>query len=316
MKGRWMLMSLSAAGLLLAIALTWVAARGPAAVLSAVTSTEGLRIIEGIAYGGDSRQRMDVYMPTAAPTSSDGHPVVVFFYGGSWQGGRREDYRFVARTLAQRGIVVVVPDYRLYPQVRYPEFLRDGAQAVSLVLQQASMWGGDKQRVFVMGHSAGAYNAAMLALDERWLHQAGSSTALLAGWVGLAGPYDFLPITNEDVKPVFFYPNSPPDSQPIVYVSPSSPPCFLGAALRDDLVNPHRNTMQLAHKLRDLGVEVQEKIYPRANHLSLIGAFAWPLRGLAPVLDDVSQFVLSTPARARRPRTEYASDTLASTVTP
>jgi len=142
-----------------------------------------------------------------------------------------------------------------------------------------------------MGHSAGAYNAAMLALDPRWMMKAGSTPQVFAGFIGLAGPYDFLPIENPDVKPVFFHPNSPPDSQPIHYAGAGAARSFLAAPESDKLVNPERNTRQLADKLMAAGVPVVYKRYSKVNHITLIGAMARPLRWLAPVLDDVEQFV-------------------------
>ena len=135
-----------------------------------------------------------------------------------------------------------------------------------------------------------------MALDSRWLSAEGVARRSCR-MIGLAGPYDFLPIENPDVKPVFFYPTSPPESQPIVYVSASAPRTFLGAAPDDDLVNPERNTQQMASKLKAAGVPVTLQTYPRTNHITLIGAFAAPLRFLGPVLDDVVQFVKSAPPR-------------------
>jgi acetyl esterase/lipase len=219
--------------------------------------------------------------------------VVVFFYGGSWNSGDRSQYPFVGAALAARGVMTLVADYRLYPEVRYPDFLSDSALALAYSLEHAAQLGGDPKRVFVMGHSAGGYNAAMLALDARWLKAAGHSPAELAGWIGLAGPYDFYPITNEDAKPVFFHPNYPENSQPIAFISAASPRTFLAAAVDDKLVNPQRNTRQMAEKLQAAGVSVTLKTYPRASHTTLIGAFAWPLRWIAPVLDDVQAFIAS-----------------------
>lgn len=115
--------------------------------------------------------------------------------------------------------------------------------------------------------------------------------------IGLAGPYDFLPIENPDAKPVFFHPNSPPDSQPIRYVAALAPRTFLGAATEDSLVNPERNTRQMGAKLQAAGVPVTVQFYPRTNHITLMGAFAAPLRFLGPVLDDVVEFIKQTPAR-------------------
>ena len=73
--------------------------------------------------------------------------MVVFFYGGSWNHGERHDYRFVGEALAARGIVTVIPDYRLYPQVRYPDFLKDNAAAVAWALRQATIWARTPTRV-------------------------------------------------------------------------------------------------------------------------------------------------------------------------
>jgi acetyl esterase/lipase len=188
-------------------------------------------------------------------------------------------------------VLTLVADYRLYPEVRYPDFLDDSAQAVAYGLREAARLGGNPKRVFVMGHSAGGYNAAMVALDERWLKHAGQSPAALAGWVGLAGPYDFLPIENPDAKPVFFHPNYPPGTQPIGHVHAGAPPAFLGAASKDHLVDPQRNTVGLGEKLKAAGVPVTVKLYDRVNHVTLIASFSGPLRWMSPALDDVAAFV-------------------------
>lgn len=269
----------------------WVV-HSPASALNALSALGSLRVAEGVAYGPLARQRYDLYRPDGV-APAQGWPLVVFFYGGSWNRGERADYRFVGEALASRGIVTMVADYRLYPEVRYPEFLRDGALALSHALGQASAWGADPKRVFVMGHSAGAYNAAMLALDARWLAERQHQPADLAGWIGLAGPYDFLPIRTPEVQPVFFHPDSPADSQPLVHAAGSRLPALLAAAQTDSFVNPERNTRQLAARLAAEGATVRLRDYPRVNHMSLVGALAAPLRGLAPVLDDVVAFVHS-----------------------
>lgn len=245
---------------------------------------------EGIAYGDHPRQRLDVYAPTT-PALDGGWPVVVFFYGGSWNRGERDDYRFVGRVLAARGILTLVADYRLYPAVRYPDFLRDGASALAWSFEHAERLGGDADRIFVMGHSAGAYNAAMLALDPRWLEGVGRAPRELAGFIGLAGPYDFLPTENPDARPVFFHPNYPAKAQPIEFPSPDSPRAFLAAPVRDAVVSPTRSTKSLAAALQAEGVSVTLRLYERASHSTLIAAFAWPLRFVAPVVEDVVAFI-------------------------
>ncbi|NWB58392.1 alpha/beta hydrolase, partial [Pseudomonas sp. F1002] len=275
----------------LAIA-TLLAACSPIKVLNALTPTSTFTKTSSLAYGDDPRQKLDIYRPvTALPDA----PVVVFFYGGSWNSGSKDDYGFVGEALASRGIVVVIADYRLYPQVRYPLFLQDGAQAVAWAYQHSAEYGGDPRKLYVMGHSSGAYNAAMLALDPQWLAGVGLSPSVFKGWIGLAAPYDFLPIENRDVRPVFFYPDSPPDSQPINHVSQSAPPSLLIASVDDNLVNPKRNTGGLAKKLRAAGVPVEEFYFTKTSHATLVASMSRPLRWLAPVLDRVTAFITFTP---------------------
>lgn len=267
-----------------------VVASAPLKLLNALASGNTHTVTAGVAYGGGPRQQLDVYRPArAAPRG--GWPVVVFFYGGSWNRGERGDFAFVGEALASRGILTLVADYRLYPEVRYPGFLQDSAAALSWGLSNAERLGGNPRRVHVMGHSAGAYNAAMLALDPRWLKASGHAPRELAGFIGLAGPYDFLPIQNPDARPVFFHPDYPPGTQPLAHAGRGAPRSFLAAAPEDRLVNPERNTRALAARLQAAGVPVTLRFYKRTGHATLIGAFGTPLRWLAPVLDDVAGFV-------------------------
>lgn len=239
-------------------------------------------------YGNDPRNRLDVYTPVNLATEV---PVVVFFYGGSWSSGSRSDYSFVGEALAARGIVAVIADYRLYPQVHYQGFLEDSARAVGWTREHIRQYGGDPARLYVMGHSAGGYNAAMVALDPQWLAAVGMEPSMLSGWIGLAGPYDFLPVENPEVRPIFFFPDSPPDSQPINHVGAKSPPALLIAAKDDTLVNPERNTGGMARRLREQGVSVRELYFSRPGHGTLIAAFSRPMQWLAPVLDEVVAFI-------------------------
>ncbi|QOQ73915.1 alpha/beta hydrolase [Pseudomonas poae] len=269
----------------------FLAACSPIKVLNALTPSSTFTKTSSIAYGADPRQTLDVYRPIKAAPNA---PVVVFFYGGSWNSGAKDDYGFVGEALASRGIVVVIADYRLYPQVRYPLFLQDNAQAVAWTYQHIADYGADPKQLYLMGHSSGAYNASMLALDARWLGAVNMSPSMLKGWIGLAGPYDFLPIENPDVKPVFFFPDSPPDSQPINHVSHGAPPTLLIASVSDTLVNPTRNTGGLANKLRTAGVPVEAFYFTKTSHATLVASISRPLRWLAPVLDRVTAFIQAT----------------------
>jgi len=264
------------------------AACSPLRVLNALVPEDGYEVTADVAYGDDPRQKLDVFRPREP---GEAKAVVVFFYGGSWKSGSRKDYKFVAEALASRGIVTVLADYRLYPQVTYPDFLVDSARAVAWARRHAAEHGASPERLYVMGHSAGAYNAAMLALDPRWLGAQGMQPAQLAGWIGLAGPYDFFPSTIPDVQAVFHHPDYPRGAQPIEHASGRSPPVLLAAASSDSVVDPDRSTRRLAAALEAAGVPVTLRFYEHVNHVTLAAALSRPLRRLAPVLDDIGAFV-------------------------
>lgn len=245
----------------------------------------GTLVAEGIAYGAGPRQRLDVYAPRGG--CGQPRPVVMFFYGGSWNSGTRSGYAFVGRALAARGFVTVVPDYRLVPEVHYPAFVEDGAAAVRWVAANAAKYCGNGQSVVLMGHSAGAYIAAMLAVDPRWL---GDGRAVVKGFVGLAGPYDFAPFDVEASRAAFGQVADPAETQPVTWAGAGDPPTLLLYGQGDTVVLP-RNSQTLAAKLRVSGVAVETRAYPKLGHVGILLALALPLRGRAPVLDDVSAFI-------------------------
>lgn len=263
----------------------------PVGLLNAIVPAGGVQVTRDVSYADGPRNRLDIYRPAARPgLAPSSMPLIVFLYGGSWRTGSKAMYPFVALPLAARGAVVVVPDYRLYPEVRFPDFLADNARAVAWSAAHAAELGADPRRVFIVGHSAGAYNAAMLALDPRYLADAGYGRGRLAGVAGLAGPYDFLPITGEDIKPVFASVDDGPLSQPVTYVDGRNPPLLLLAGDADTTVNP-RNTLSLAAKVRAAGGPVEARLLPGIGHIGIVTAFAPLFRSRAPVLDDVWAFV-------------------------
>jgi acetyl esterase/lipase len=241
----------------------------------------------GEAYGPSPRQRLDVYAPRGAKGQA---PLAVFFYGGSWDSGRRQDYNWVGRALASRGFVAVVADYRLYPEVKYPAFLEDSALAVRWASDNARRFGGDPERIVLVGHSAGAYNAAMLALDGRYLRAAGVDPRRVKALAGLSGPYDFLPLQGSITRRIFGDTPDLPATQPAAYVTAASPPAFLATGDADDMVWP-KNTVALARSLRAAGVEVEERHYPGVDHVRMVLALSRPLRGRAPVLEEMTEFL-------------------------
>lgn len=279
-------MRLAAVGVgILLLALLAVAACSPLRAFNAVVPHDGgVSVARGIAYGSDPRQRLDVYVPTGQVSTP--RPVIVFFYGGSWNSGVREGYGFAGRALAAAGFVVVVPDYRLVPAVRFPAFLEDGAAAVRWVRANVAAFGGDGGRLVLAGHSAGAYNAAMLALDPRWL---GGDREALRGLIGLAGPYDFLPFDQPAAVAAFGQWPKPTETQPVNFVEAGDPPALLLTGADDTIVRP-RNSDALAAKLRAAGVPVERKSYAGMGHVGILTAIARPFRGRAPVLRDMIAF--------------------------
>ncbi len=241
-------------------------------------------VLRAAAFGVDPRQRLDLYAPTTP--SARPWPVIVFIYGGSWNSGLREGYGFVGRALAARGFMVAIPDYRLVPGIRYPVFLEDNAAAVRWVIAHAAQYHGDPQRLVIAGHSAGAYGAAMLAYDPRWL---GADRTAVRAMIGLAGPYDFLPSKLPSVIAAFGSAPDPATTQPANYVVPGSLPALLATGEKDDLVSP-RNSDALAARLQAAGAPVERRRYPRVGHVGLVTAIAEPFRSHAPILEDMVSF--------------------------
>jgi len=244
------------------------------------------REARGLAYGEGERRRLDIYAPAVSGTA----PVAMFFYGGSWDSGRREDYGWVGRALAAQGFVTVVPDYRLWPQVRFPDFVEDCAAAARWTVDNIARHGGDASRLVLVGHSAGAYNAAMLALDRRWLGRAGVTGSPVRAFAGLSGPYDFLPLDGPVTRRTFGEAQDLEATQPTRFVGPGAPAAFLATGDADTTVRP-RNTRKLAAALRAAGAPVEERHYPGLNHADTVLALSRPLRGKAPLLAEMTGFL-------------------------
>ncbi len=243
------------------------------------------RVARGLHYGPDPRQVLDIYAPRAGAGPS---PVIYFVYGGSWYLGERGYYEFAGRALAAAGFVVVVVDYRLVPQVEYPAFLEDCAAGLGWTAAHIGEYGGDPDRVALMGHSAGAYNSVMLILAERYLAPALASR--VKAFVGLSGPYDFYPFDVAVSLRTFGAVADPKSTQPVNLTRPGLPPMLLLHGDADKLVYP-RNTVALAARLREAGDSVVEKHYPGIGHpgtLLALGSFG---RRRAPILGDVVAFL-------------------------
>lgn len=277
------------------------------AVLNATVARHGFHASTAIPYGSDNREKLDVYAPKdhmAASENALGRPVVVFFYGGSWQNGSRGDYLFAGAALASRGFVAVLPDYRTYPETRFPGFMEDAAAAVRWAHDHAAEFGGDPSRIFLMGHSSGAHMAVLLATDGHYLAAQQMGKRDISGVIGLAGPYDFLPLTDPVLKKVF--PASlRAASQPINFVRGDEPPMLLATGESDTMVDPG-NTDRFAARLHAAGDRAEVKHYPRLGHALLVGSLAAPLRMFSPVLADTARFIDAQAAQEKTGQRDVA----------
>ncbi len=241
----------------------------PAALLNATIPNDGYTVVADQAYDTNPRQKLDLYIPNDAPHPL---PVVVFFYGGSWQWGDKASYKFLGQALASKGYLVAIADYRVYPEVSYPTFLEDSARAFAWVHAHVAEHGGDPARLHLMGHSAGAYNAMMLAVEPSYLKAAGAKPAWIRSVVGLAGPYNFLPLTDPKLIALFGGAQRA-ETQPIQHVQGKCAPMLLLHGEDDDLVSP-TNATSMAATLRQNGTEVMQKTYPGVGHIGIVLATA------------------------------------------
>lgn len=250
--------------------------------------TGGARqVAEGLAFGNNG-QTLEIWAPE---TPAKGPlPVVIFWYGGGWAKGDRASYAFAGRALAREGFLAVIPDYRKVPQVRFPAFLDDGAEAVAWVEDNIATHGGDPARIAFMGHSAGAYQAVMLALDSKRLTAAGADPANLKAAVGLSGPYDFYPFTSDRAIDAMSQWPHPEETQPITFARADAPPLLLVTSDGDETVRP-RNANNLGAKLRALDAPVEVRNYGPLDHEEIVMALSVPFRAKGPVLADSVAFL-------------------------
>jgi acetyl esterase/lipase len=266
------------------VALTLTGCSGPRLLNSVTLNPDrATSITRNLAYGELERQRLDLYRPDSAGP----HPVLVYFHGGGWEWGSKEEYAFVGKRFAAEGYLVAMVNYRLTPEGAWPVFMEDVAASVAWVHDHASEYGGDPDRLYTAGHSAGGYNAVMVAVASEFLGAYGKSTEIIRGVAGISGPYDFLPLDVPASKAAF---RGAPDleaTQPVNRVTADAPPMILLYGLKDDVVQ-QRNIDSMERALNDAGVRVERVIYPEADHADTVIAIAWPRR--LPVVEDITRF--------------------------
>lgn len=286
----WVLVTFAVLGLAGFGLWRWAMATQSVALLDridALFTGAAAQVSQPIAFGEGDGQSLLV----ATPVQGTGpFPVVIFIHGGSWSHGKAEEYAFVARNLAARGYVGVSAGYRLVPGGAYPAMLEDGAAAVRWVRDNISRFGGDPQRIVLMGHSAGAYNAVMLALDPQWLQRAGVPAANIRGAIGLAGPYDFLPLDSEGTIHAFGEAPDLTETQPITFARRDAPPLLLVTGDTDNTVRP-RNSRALARAMTDAGQPTEPVLIPDMGHVGILLALSRPFEGGGAVKRAVFEFL-------------------------
>lgn len=240
---------------------------------------------QDIAYGEKEWQKLDIYMPKTVTKVA---PVLVFFYGGRWTFGNKEQYAFAALPFVQKGYIVVIPDYAKYPAIKFPDFVRDAARSVSWVHDNIGQYNGDKTRLYVAGHSSGAHIGALVAADPEYLKEFGQGRDIITAFAGLGGPYDFIP-EEEDLKDMFGPPERYSRMQVPTFIDGKEPPMLLlqGA---DDQDVIQRNLDRLRDKIEKKDGVVETKIYPGINHVEIVGALSWLWHNKAPVREDMLNF--------------------------
>lgn len=268
-----------------------MSACSPVKILNSIIPTDQYNTKENIAYGKLDRQKLDLYIPKN--NEDKPLPVVLFYYGGGWDSGNKDNYLFVAEAFTSKGYLTVIPDYRVFPEVKFPEFMHDPVSAGQWVKQSIAEYGGDPNNIYVVGHSAGAHIGMMLNLNKDYLASVDLKPNQFRAFIGLAGPYDFLPLQSNRLKDIFGPEETRWKSQPINFVTGDNQPTLLLVGLKDDTVWP-KNSINLANAIEEKDGQVQVVKYPSYGHVDMVAKLAKPFRGSSTLLDDMVQFMQKT----------------------
>ena len=263
-----------------------ISACSPFSIINSLANRKNISVYSGVSYGPHKRQRLDVYRPNQYVSTI---PTILFFYGGSWKRGSRKNYEFVGNALAHQGFVVVVADYRLYPEVKFPAFVDDGALALAWTAKNIGKYGGSTYNIHLVGHSAGAHIASLLVLDKTYVKNVGLKPNILGRWVGLSGPYAFYPSKVQSIKNIFSD-VSEEIARPITMVAADVPDALLIHGADDKAVLP-KNSKILAQRLNKFGNRAFAVLYEKIGHGLIIASLTFPFGSLAPTLQDITLFL-------------------------
>ncbi|WP_425147390.1 alpha/beta hydrolase [Deinococcus sp.] len=271
--------------LLAASALAVFAACSPLVAINAVVSTSNLSVTPNLPYGPDVRNLLDVYQPASASRA----PVVLFIHGGSWDSGSKDDYKFVGESFAREGYLVAIMNYRLAPKNPYPAYIQDAAQALKWLRGHAAEYGGNPDDLFVMGHSAGAFNAVEVVDNARWLSEAGVPISAVHGVIGVAGPYSY-DYRGMGTASAFPAGSDPADVMPANHVRADAPPHLLLVAANDQVVYP-QNGERMKAALEARKIPLTFTVLPNLDHYTIVGSLARSLTFLGKTRQEVLDFL-------------------------
>lgn len=277
--------------LIIGTSIPFIFSCSPTTLINVVSPSNHYDKKTNIAYGKYERQKLDIYIPNYLEEEHKNSTVIVFFHGGGWDSGNKNKYKFVASRLTLEGYTVVIPSYRIYPNVVFPTFIEDAALAIAWLKNNQNDYSINTDKVYVMGHSAGAHIASLLTADKRYLESAGISVSYIAGFIGLAGPYNFLPLTSDKLKKIF--PKEiRTNSQPINFVDGTEVPYLLLHGTDDKTVWP-QNSQTLAEKILSKNGNVTLQLYEGINHIGIISPFIPGFKNSTPTVQDIINFINS-----------------------
>jgi len=271
---------------------TFLAKPSKGSLFSALVADRPVNVERDIAYGNHSRHRLDVYRPVVKTRKT---PIVVFLYGGGWDSGEKEFYGFVGSAFASIGCIAVIPDYRLYPEVRYPEFMKDATHSYNWAVQNLTKGEPAHSPVFISGHSAGAHIGALLCYDPQYLDTLHPKVPSPQGFIGLSGPYGFDPTTHHRSRHIFVDAQNAAQVQPVNQVRKGAPPAILMHGAKDTTVKT-QNAYRMRDRLSEAGSYAHAIEYEGIGHTGLVLTLARLSRHRASVLERIAEFINSQSA--------------------
>ena len=267
-------------------AATALSSCAPVSILNGITPASTFDRTKNVAFGEWERDKLDIYRAEDPKPDS---PVLMFIHGGSWDSGSKNIYKFLAEGFTLSGYDIVVPNYRIYPDASFPNFLEDNAKAVAFTAKTFP-----DRKIALIGHSAGGYNVLMLGLRDEYLRDAGVDRCdVIAGVVGLAAPTGIVPL--ESPRLIEIFPDRFTGQDAVLNnVSGPSPALFLGHGESDTTVFP-KNSTALAEKVEARGGIAEVEVYPGQSHTDVVKVLSRHFDGDTNLKADIVNFIDGLP---------------------